>query len=134
MDALVHFRPAILVEPDLGARQDFCACDHTLQPRIVSELPTSFLVEHKKSPCRQPHQHRVRPTRIPLGENSGRYLARRRSRPLLIGLTGLSSTGRNGFRFAALLDGRFRGDGFWIGSKDVFGFFCPASLAGARPS
>jgi hypothetical protein len=69
-----------------------------------------------------------------LWENSGSYLARRRSRPLLIGLTGLSSTGRNGFRFAALLDGRLRGDGFWIGSKDVFGFFCPASLAGARPS
>jgi hypothetical protein len=31
MDALVHFRPAILVEQDLGARQDFCAYDHTLQ-------------------------------------------------------------------------------------------------------
>ena len=40
------------------------------------------------------------------------YLVLRRSRPLLIGLSGLSSTGRKGLRLAALLDGRLRGCGF----------------------
>lgn len=50
MDALVHFRPATLLKQDLGALQDCCACDHTMQLRMASELPTSFMVEHKENP------------------------------------------------------------------------------------
>lgn len=116
MNAVVNWRSFSIVKNNAtssrGPRAQADATKPERPANCVNDLPIRRKCFSTDGATSVNQRRRVNATEIAVEKTAVAYFVLRRSRPLLIGLTGLSSAGRNGFRLAALLDGRLRGNGF----------------------